>query len=94
MKISRFPQKDLLNSLLHAVLKATCPQCLDDSHLVWCSILPVTNINGIDAQQEAKDRGGIMLMLREFPKLKKLMQFFYSLPFLPHRPQNVANITL
>lgn len=35
-----------------------------------CSALPVTNINGIDAKQEAKNRGGIMLILREFPRLK------------------------
>lgn len=72
VKISRFPHKKHLNSLLHAFLKATCPQCLDDSHyLLWPSTMPVTNINGTDVKQEAKNRSGLMFMLREFSKLER-----------------------
>lgn len=82
VKISRFPQKELLNSLLHTVLKATCPHCLDDSHLLWCSAMPVTYKNGIDAKQEAKNRGGIMLILRECPKLKNTSLYSFFIHYL------------
>lgn len=96
VKTSRLPQKQHLNSLLHAFLKATYPQCLDDSHyLLWSSTMPVTNLNGTDIKREAKNRVGFMLMLREFSSWKeKNKKFLHALSFLHHPHLNLTNTTL